>query len=503
MKKITSNIRPLVGVLLLPCLLTIPATAQNMTIPPGATEEAREYLRGALADDAKLPVVLGGLRSTGDRDLLPLFESMMRSGEKELRLMATVTVSKVGGEDSAPALLERLRKDPAMVIRSEALMQLAMMKAITPEQLVEATRLDDEGVRIIAARALGRLGKGKLATEILEKLTASRDRDTAVFARMTLLGTGDRKQIQHLRKIILDPEIPQELLIRILNQVWQEKITDALDVAKFLTKKPNPMAVRIRAYMVLANLMPSASLVLSDGIRTSDNTMLRINLMRILSERDDARYLLRQFAEGKDILSAVARFELARSKGGNSAAKATTELIALGHPIVIEYVLNRMRKDVEAKNSGADFYAAPILKYLRSTEPNPRRMTSEHDRLAVAAELLGNLGTPDAMKGLWDILSAPDSTIKKLTAGALYRSNNKAVCDLVRPLLKSAFPELKTYAALLLARNGDRDAIGALLDIQKNSPTHQTDVLTLVNWYLLKLAGKTGPAVRELAKGIK
>ncbi|HDY65383.1 MAG TPA: hypothetical protein ENH84_04015 [Phycisphaerae bacterium] len=62
---------------------------------------------------------------------------------------------------------------------------------------------------------------------------------------------------------------------------------------------------------------------------------------------------------------------------------------------------------------------------------------------------------------------------------------------------------MKTYAALLLARNGDRDAIGALLDIQKNSPTHQTDVLTLVNWYLLKLAGKTGPAVRELAKGIK
>ena len=320
---------------------------------------------------------------------------------------------------------------------------------------------------------------------------------------MTLLGTGDRRQIQHLRKIILDPEISQELLIRLLNQIWQEKITDALDVAKFLTRSSNPMAVRIRAYLVLANLMPSASLVLSDGIRKSDNIMLRINLLRILSERDDAGKPLRQFAKGDDILSAVARFELARSKGGSSAAKSTTELIDMGHPIVIEYVLNRMRKDIEAKKTGADFYTAPILKYLSSGEPDPQRMTPEHDRLAAAAELLGNLGTPDAMKGLWDILSGPETTIKKLIAGALYRSNNKAVCDLVRPLLKSAFPKLKTYAALLLAKNGDRDAIGVLLDIQKNSSTHQTDVLTLTNWYLLKLAGKTRPAVKELAKSIK
>ena len=488
--------------MLLASLLTIPATAQNMTIPPGATEKARDYLQSALADDAKLPVVLGGLRSTGDKDLLPLFESMMRSGKKELRLMATATVSKVGGKDSAPALLERLRKDPTMVIRSEALVQLAVMKAITPEQLIKATRMDDEGVQIIAARALARLGKGKRATEVLEKLTASRDKDTAIFARMTLLGTGDRSQIQHLRKIVLDPEISQELLIRILNQIRQEKIIDALDVAKFLTKPTHSMAVRIRAYMVLADLMPSPSPVLADGIRTSDNTMLQVNLLRRLSERDDAKHLVRQFAKGEGILPAVARFELAREKGGKPAVNATTELIAMGHPIVIEYVLNRMRKDVEAKKT-ADFYTLPILKYLNSAEPNPRRMTGENDRLAAAAELLGNLGTPNAMKGLWDILSGADTTIKKLTTGALYRSNNTAVCDLVRPLLKSAFSDLKTYAALLLAKNGDRDAIGALLDIQKNSSTHQADVLILANWYLLKLAGKTAPAVKKMAKSIK
>ncbi len=484
-------------------LATIPAAAQNMTIPPGATGQAKQYFRTALADDAKLPMVLAGLRSTGDKDLLPLFESMMRSGEKELRLMATATIVQVGGKDSAPALLERVRKDPAMVIRAEGLVQLALLKAITPEQLLEATRLDDEGVRIIAARALGRLGKGKLATEVLEKLTGSRDKDTAVFARMTLLGSGDRRQIQHLRKIILDPETSRELLIRILNQIRQEKITDALDVAKFLAKPLNPNPVRIRAYMVLADIMPAASLALSDGIRQSDNTMLRINLMRILSERDDAGYLLRQFAAGSDPLAAVARFELGRKKGGKPAAKATDELISLGHPIVIEYVLNRMRKDVEAKNARADFYVAPILKYLHSKELNSQRMTSEHDRFAIAAELLGNLGTPDAMKGLWDILSGSDATIKKLTVGALYRSNNKAVCDLVRPLLSSAFPELRTYAALLLARNDDRDAIGVLLDIQKNSSTHKTDMLTLTNWYLLKFAGETERAVRELAKSVK
>ena len=108
LKKTTSNRQQAVGIVLFLCFLTIPAAAQNMTIPPGATGQAKQYFRTALANDAKLPMVLAGLRSTGDKDLLPLFESMMRSGDKELRLMATATIVQVGGKDSAPALLERV-----------------------------------------------------------------------------------------------------------------------------------------------------------------------------------------------------------------------------------------------------------------------------------------------------------------------------------------------------------------------------------------------------------
>jgi len=274
-------------------------------------------------------------------------------------------------------------------------------------------------------------------------------------------------------------------------------------VADFLTWPDKSTSVRIRAYLAVADLSPKATLQIAKAIRASDNPFFRINLLRILAERNDAQDILPQFAVGDSILAAVARFELARAKGGPAAAKAVAELFEMGHPIVVEYVLNRMRKDVEEKKAAADFYTKPVLKYIRSAELDSRRMTPLHDRVAMAVELLGNLGTPDAIKGIWEILDQADNdTIRRLTAGALYRCDNKAVCDLVRPLLKSPFSDLKTYAALLLARNGDPQAIPALLEIQQAAKTHKADVLTLTNWHLLKLAGQAKPAAAELGKSV-
>jgi hypothetical protein len=70
-------------------------------------------------------------------------------------------------------------------------------------------------------------------------------------------------------------------------------------------------------------------------------------------------------------------------------------------------------------------------------------------------------------------------------------------------LTKSAFSDYRTYAVLTLARHGDRYAVGPLLEMQENERTQRTDVLVLVNWYLLKFVGQAGPAVREIAKSLK
>ena len=220
-------------------MVCLPAVAD---VPAAAVGQAENYFLEAMSESNRLPLILAGLRSTEDKDLLPLFASLMQSSDKRVRLVATAMVARVGGKDAAGPLLERLRKDPSMVVRSKALVELDLLKAISVEQLVEAIRLPDEEIQILAARALARVGQGKKAEAVLKKLADSRDKTTATFARMTLLGSGDRRQISYLRKVILDPKTTQQLLVFMLNQIREEKILAALPVAEFLAKPNDPVS---------------------------------------------------------------------------------------------------------------------------------------------------------------------------------------------------------------------------------------------------------------------
>ncbi len=476
------------------------------TVPAETVTQAEQFFQAALTDEQILPFVLKGLQSTKDVDLLPLFAAICQSGDKEHRQMATALVDDLAEKASAGVLLDRLQHDPSMAVRATALVRLAALEAITPEQLIAATKIDDEGIQVIAARALVRAGQGRAAKPVLEKLADSKDTDTATLARMSLLATGDQTQIGYLRRIILDPKTTPEQLIRMLDQIRLENIASALPVADFLSQPDQMQAVRVRAYMTVNELSPRAAQTLAGAIRASDSLAFKLNLLRMLADRDDGRHIIAEFAAGPkdDSFAVVARFELARKIGGEQGSQAVTAVIDQAHPIVIEYVLTRMQDDIEKNREKADYYTLPVLKYVRSADLDSRRFTTAHERAALAVQLLGELGSENARKGLWDILSQPDtSTIKQLTAGALYRCKNFQQASLVYPLLKSPFPSLKTYSALLLAKNGNTAAIPTLISLQQQTSPSQPDVLTLTNWYLLKLSGQSKKTVEKLVKSIQ
>ena len=125
---------------------------------------AERFFQAALMDEKQLPFVLKGLQSTKDVDLLPLFAAICKSGDKQHRQMATALIDELAGKASAKILLERLQRDPSMAVRATALVRLVSMEAITPGQLIAATKIDDEGIQVIAARALVRAGRGRAAT---------------------------------------------------------------------------------------------------------------------------------------------------------------------------------------------------------------------------------------------------------------------------------------------------------------------------------------------------
>jgi HEAT repeat protein len=491
------------------CLLVACAAAAPVHADPTVTADTRRtavaWLTETINDTETLPVAMAGLRSTNDADLLPVFVTLTEHPEREVRLMATAMIAEIAGDKAAPALKDRLENDPSMVIRGEALIHLADMNAVSDATLIEATTMPDQGVKVIAARALARRGKADRAKALLIRMAESRDPDTEVFARMSLLDLGDTDQIPHLKKIILDEQTPSDLLIRMLNQIRDEKIDKALPVARYLAKPPRLLPVRLRAYWAVAELAENPGPELADAIRQSDSMMLQLNLLRLLADRDGTDGFLREFAGRNDSIAVAARFELARRTGPQKLQAAVAELIDEEHPVVIDYVIHRFRQDLrDDRSKAAEQYVQPLLAYLDSLDLPRSRMTGAHDRGAAIVELLANHGSRRVVAGLREMLAGTrNSARRQLIAGALYRSENPIAADLVRPLLDSAYPELYTYAALVLARHGQADAIPVLKRLQENADINRSDVLVLANWYLIKLSGMTAPSVDAIVKGIK
>ncbi|MBN1555230.1 MAG: HEAT repeat domain-containing protein [Phycisphaerae bacterium] len=476
-------------------------------MPDAAVAKARNSLRDALADDKQLGVLLLGLRSTRDKELNPLYIALLNSSDRQTRLTTTALIRRDADEQLTEALRTRLKSDPSMDVRSEALVQLLQQNALTTKQLVDALNIEDDGIRMLAARALAQRGKGDQTVATLQALLRSRDPETVAQARMSLFGLGvdAETQKEELRKILLDPKTSEDLLLRLLDQIRREQIKSAVEVARFLTRPDRLEPVRVQAYMALADIAPDASKrLLSAATAPKESDLFRVNLMRILAEQPDVKYFLDDVTQRDDLLGAVARFEEARLRGEPDMEETLRVLLVdLGHPILLEYTVNRMRDDVQKDAKKARWYVKPMLETLRRANLSEDVMTPQHDRLAAVVELLANLGTPEAMAGLKEILNGRDDALRKLTAGALYRGTNPKVCDLVSPLRESPFTDLRIYAALTLARHRRPEAIPPLLDIQAHAETHRKDVLILADWYLLKLAGQSKPAVEFLAKSVR
>lgn len=103
------------------CIRAAPATADPAQL-------ARDYLAEALRNDETTGDALVALQVSGDEDVVPLFAALSRSDDKECRLLATAALRKFAAP--AAALLQRLREDPEMIIRAEALAHLLDKDAI-------------------------------------------------------------------------------------------------------------------------------------------------------------------------------------------------------------------------------------------------------------------------------------------------------------------------------------------------------------------------------------
>jgi hypothetical protein len=507
-------------------LLSSPLAAQthagerNRSSPSDVKGQApADVLRQLLTEPNTADTVLAALTATDDKELLPLFAAMAAKGDLARRALAVSVIAKLGEGDPSTAiqtgaadiLYDRVCNDVSAEVRAEALGQLIALKGISDDRLTEMLKSDDQNLQCLAARAMVRHGKEGPPVETLRNLTGSAGVAVVCLARVTLLGKGDASQLAPLSAVMTDPATPEQLRILLLQQIIEEKVAPAGPVAAKIAASAESVPLKVRAYHAAAVVSAKGPALLAEAIAKNNHTLVRAQLLQILADLPDAQPALEKTSRGDDAIAKLAKLEMFRlaaiAAGGSfdsdAAAKAACDAVASGHAIVIDYVMGRARQDIAAKPASAAFYTPALIAVLNSVQADSPIMLPEHTQAAQAAELLGELATPQAAQTVTAILNGNYNALTRAVAAGLLRCKNKAVCEWMAPLLTSPYEELATDAALTLGQHGDTRATAVLQDILAHSRRHPPEMTALAAWYLVKLAGQTKPTVAALSETIK
>jgi HEAT repeat protein len=465
-------------------LLASPAIAQV------TSQDAADYLTTTLnTPDTALAGIAALAGTVEDADLEPIFTALASSNRKDIRLFAITAIPAALGDRGDALLTDRLQNDPLMSIRAEALAQLIARDATTTDLLQTAITLDDEAIQLMAGTALVREGEVAFAIDALTKLTESSDPDLAANARLTLLDTGNKTQLAPLRAYVTDGD-PSPLAIELLlRQIREQETTSAKPIVDDVLAMENaPAALTVQAHRTLVAISNDTTAPLAQTIRDTENPALKVMLFTVLADQPDALRYLEQFAQSTEpLIGDLARFELARLASDDDASEIITAIFNEETPLMTAYLFQRASQDIRDEHLNVAMYVPGLIAQIHAANPEANTMGIEHVQAAQAATMLSDIGTTDAMDALGDILSQRhNATVRAVAAGMLHSANPK-VCDLMEPLLQSAYAELWTDAALVLGRFGDTQAQPNLERVIANPTRHGTLMATQASWYLIKL----------------
>lgn len=456
---------------------------------------ARRQLQKLLLKQREGVLAMVGLRATEDQALMPLLIHAARTGDPQRRMVALSGLVRLKGPRALAILRERALIDESEAVCIQSLGELLEMDAADDTLLGKMLSGRPTGARMLAARHLVRRGKGRRALGVLKEFAASKSEEAVVIARMCLLAMGHKDQRPRLARRAQDPGAPDRILAILCGQAAEDKIPAALPMVAPLAKSTaRPVEVRLAAYRAVAVLDPGGPAKLADALVKSTRTSFRFYLLRILLDEGDKGQLPR-LAREKDVVGAIARFELARPKGGPAATRAAAAVVDHGHVVGVIHVLNRAKEDIKARGSKAAFYAPVLIDVLRAASKARREPTAGR-----AATLLGNLGTPEALRALKDVLNGSKRQPRRAAVAGMLVTTNRAAAMLVVPLLKSPYSELSTTAALALGRFGRRVAAERLSEIVANPQRHPPQIAAMAAWYLLKIHGVASAFVKDYVK---
>jgi len=493
--------RRIVVVSVLVASLIGPPSARAQQDPYGP---AVAYLESIISEPTAHPIGWAALRARADRDFLPVLDALSRSANRENRLLATATVADVADEDAADILRQRVHDETVETIRAEALAQLIRLRAAGDRDCRAALASADPMVRCLAARALADIDPD-LAIDVLTELTRHDEPAVAAPAHAALVKLGRPRHLKRLRALLAAEETDKQLRRLLLMQIADEQIAAAEDLVRQVARSEQTSdELRLQAYRTLAAINPQATKDLLAAVRESTRVVMGVRLLALLAAQPEGPAAVEDLLDDpREAVRILAGLELARLADEPDAARAALTAVALGHPIVLEYVLAVVRDDLDHRGRRARCYVPALWRIIELVPERGRNLTADHFFAAQAATLLADIGDADSLRRLEEDLAAPYGAKVRAIAAGLMRSRNPAACDLMVPLLDSPYDELAIDAAIALGSHRDTRGNGALREIIDHADRYDPATVAVACWYLLKNTDQAPAAAAQLARAVR
>lgn len=487
----------------------------------GALNVIQQRLRSAvlaardepLAKNVEAGQVITALRSTGDKDLLPLFLKIRQSKSVDNQIYAMVAaavLAKQAGLDPDAADFNYVdlkvvfsTKDLSLV--GSAVASLIDAQALSAAQLKEVmTTAPDTAHRAMAAGELCRLKKLE-DRAVLAQLLKDEKPVVRYYAAVTMLtGSGEEaKAALATLKELTDAADPRQTPVQALMLVRMQKENIKAGIPWAVQIARDEKADEGLRYTALATLMtldaPEAPGILADMTAKQKDAIAQVKLGLISLERAASikKEVFDPLVSSKSALAKQIGLVAQKAAQGQDNTADLLSLIKEGHPIVLDWALgysDRTSPERRLALRTVVVNQATIVDNVRDRD---------YERAALAAEKIMNEDGEAGQKAVAELLKSENRAALEATLAGIYRSTAKNQSELVLRIWDNlnktpATENAANYAALILAREGHQEALPWLSGMFMPGTSLGSGFRALSGWYYAKLKGQQEPLLKAV-----
>src|ERR1041384_3193511 len=394
--------------------------------------------------------------------LIVTIEDVTERLEREREAASPMLQALAASEVDTLATLTELLQGPNPDLRMQAALALGEQRDVRAARaLVKSLHDDDTNVRYHAIEALGKL-KARDAVDALAEIAASRDFFLSFAALDALAKIGDPRVLPAIVQL-LDDELLHEPAIGLLGQLGDETV-----VAPLTALLNTPAAPTAQIATAFATLSERYEQQYGEGRYIADLANSEISATGVQNLLDSLE------APGQENLRAIALvLGWLKRSGVDRALTRLLGRVDLRDEIIDALVRNGSAnseilisqltsEDLEVRRS-----AVVALGRIGDTSATSALVNPlDEEALAIdAANALAQIGDPEAVDGLLNLIGSDDASIRQAAVSALNSVIQPAMSVRIIPLLHDSDPNVRESAVKIAGYFGYPDAAGALVEL--------------------------------------